>query len=51
MKEVSEENARLKAEVDRLQKLVGMQESIDKSIDAWIESKYSAKEGKPTSNE
>ena len=43
-----EENTRLNAEVERLQKLVGMQESIDKSIDAWIESKYSAKEGKPS---
>jgi regulator of replication initiation timing len=40
------ENTRLKAEVERLQKLVGMQESIDKSIDAWIESKTAAKEGK-----
>ncbi len=39
--------ARLKAEVERLQKLVGMQKSIDESIDAWIESKRNAaKEGK-----
>lgn len=38
----------LKAEVERLQKLVGMQENIDKAIDAWIESKNAAKEGKPS---
>jgi hypothetical protein len=38
---------RLNAEVERLKKLVGLQESIDKSIDAWIESKkLAAKEGK-----
>jgi hypothetical protein len=43
------ENARLKAEVEQLQKLVGMQKSIDESIDAWIESKRNAaKEGKPS---
>ena len=41
--------ARLKAEVEQLQKLVGMQKSIDESIDAWIESKRNAaKEGKPS---
>ena len=41
------ENARLKAEVERLTKLLGMCESIDNSIDRWIESKRNAaKEGK-----
>lgn len=40
-------NELLQAQVERLKKLVGMQESIDKSIDAWIESKkLAAKEGK-----
>jgi len=43
---LKDENARLKSEVERLEKLVGLQESIDKSIDAWIESKkIAAKEG------
>ena len=42
-----DEVTRLNAEVERLKKLVGLQESIDKSIDAWIESKkLAAKEGK-----
>ena len=43
-----EDYARLKAEVERLTKLLGMCESIDNSIDVWIESKKkAAKEGKP----
>ena len=40
------ENARLQAEVERLIKVLGMCESIDNSIDVWIESKRNAaKEG------
>jgi hypothetical protein len=42
-----EDYVRLKAEVERLTKLLGMCESIDNSIDRWIESKRNAaKEGK-----
>jgi len=40
-------NEELQAQVDRLTKLLGMCESIDNSIDRWIESKRNAaKEGK-----
>ena len=42
-----EDYARLKAEVERLTKVLGMCESIDSAIDVWIESKANAaKEGK-----
>jgi len=40
-------NEQLQAQVERLTKLLGMCESIDNSIDVWIESKRNAaKEGK-----
>jgi hypothetical protein len=42
-----EDYASLKAEVERLTKLLGMCESIDNSIDRWIESKRNTtKDGK-----
>ena len=47
---LQEDNARLKAEVDGLKKLLGLHKSIDDVINEWIESKKkhwnASKEGK-----